>query len=107
MQKRILQIIYGKIVGTDMSIEHATLLLENDGETIVPTSYIYIQPTEGGFELKMKAGIGDMLNGTLILWEAIKDEAQHFSEQDLYDLCQDFDLDYEIFRAQVRGAIDE
>ena len=107
MQIKILLIIYVKIVGTKMSIEHATLLLEDDGEMIAPTSYIYIQPTEGGFELKMKAGIGDLLNGTLILWDAIKDEAQNFSEQELYELCQDFNLDYEIFRAQVRGVSDE
>lgn len=95
-----------------MSIEESHILLEQDGEMYTPTRYIYIQSNinrkgEQEYEIKIDAGIGDLLNAVFLLWEAVKEEAETFSEQDLYELCEDFDLDYNIFRAQMRGYNNE
>lgn len=95
-----------------MSIEEAHILLEQNGEMFTPARYIYIQPSinrkgEQEYEVKIDAGIGDLLNAVFLLWEAVKEESKTFSEQDLYELCEDFDLDYNVFRAQMRGLENE
>lgn len=90
-----------------MSIEESHVMLSQNGELYTPTRYIYIQPSinregEQEYEIKINAGIGDLLNSVFLLWEAIKEESAEFSDQDLYELCQDFDIDYDLFKAQMR-----
>lgn len=95
-----------------MSIENAHILIEQDSKIYNPKRYIYIQPNlnkrgEQEYEVKIDAGIGDLLNAVFLLWEAVKEEATNLSDQELYELCDDFDLDYSTFRAQMRGDTDE
>lgn len=93
-----------------MAIEESHILISNNGELEVPNRYIYIQPSgseELIYEMKLECGIGDLLNATFLLWEAIKEEAQSLSDQDIYELCGDFDLDYSLFKQQVRGDYNE
>ena len=94
-----------------MGIKDSYILVGNNGEVQAPKRYIYIQPSledgELSYELKMDCGIGDLLNATFLLWEAIKEEAQDLSDQEIYELCGDFDLDYSLFKRQMRGDYDE
>ena len=94
-----------------MSIEESHILVSKNGEMHRPARYIYIQPSlnngELSYELKMDCGIGDLLNATFLLWDAIKEEAQDLSDQDIYELCGDFDLDYSLFKRQMRGEYNE
>ena len=85
-----------------MSIEKSHILVETDGKTIMPQRYIFIQAEQESYEIVVDASLGDMLNSIFLLWEAIKNEAKELSEQDLYELCEDFDLEYDVFRRQVR-----
>ena len=86
-----------------MSIEESTLYLEQGGKMTPPENYIFIQRTGEEYELMMSAGIGDLLNSVYLIWEAIKADAAEMSDQDLYDLCGDFNVDYDVFRAQIRS----
>lgn len=93
-----------------MSIEESHIMLSQDGELFTPTNYIYIQPHtnrdgEREYELKIDAGLGDLLNSVFLLWEAIKEESADLSDQDLYELCGDFDLNYDLFKRQMRGDL--
>ena len=77
-----------------------------------PQKYIYIQPSydeQNGleYEIKCHAGIGDLLNSIAIIWEAVKAEAEDLSDQDIYELCDDFDLDYNVFKEQLRRDSNE
>ena len=87
-----------------MSIENAQLLIEKDGKMTPPNRYIYIQAEGDEYEILIEAGLGDLLNGVFLLWAAIKDEAKDLSDQELYELSGDFNIDYDIFRKQVRNA---
>ena len=87
-----------------MSIEKSHILVETDGKTIMPQRYIFIQAEQESYEIVVDASLGDMLNSIFLLWEAIKTEAKELSEQDLYELCEDFDLEYDVFRRQMRDA---
>ena len=54
-----------------MSIEESHIMLSQDGELFTPTNYIYIQPHtnrdgEREYELKIDAGLGDLLNWKLL-----------------------------------------
>ena len=90
-----------------MNIENAQILVSKDGEIEKPTRYIYIQPSveegELHYEVQLDCGIGDLLNATFLLWEAIKEEAEDLSDQEIYELCEDFDLNYDLFKQQMRG----
>ncbi len=91
-----------------MSIEESQVLLNTMGTMEAPQQYIYIQPTimatgEREYELKIHAGIGDILNSIFLLWEALRRESKELSDQDLYDLCKDFDIDFNLFKEQMRG----
>lgn len=93
--------------GGFMSIEDSQIVIETLGKYTYPQKYIYIQPmiNEKGeleYEIKIQAGIGDLLNSTFLLWEAIKSEAAEMSDQDLYEMCEDFDIDFNTFKAQIR-----
>ena len=94
-----------------MSIEDSHVLLSKNGEIERPLRYIYIQPSivknELTYELKLDCGIGDLLNAIFLLWESVKEEAQELSDQDIYELCGDFDLDYNLFRQHVRSDYNE
>ena len=93
-----------------MSIEESHIMLSQDGELFTPTNYIYIQPHtnrdgEREYELKIDAGLCYLLNSVFLLWESIKEESADLSDQDLYELCDDFDLNYDLFKRQMRGDL--
>ena len=86
-----------------MSIEHSNIYIEQDGKMIPPDTYIFIQRTGEEYELLMDAGLGDIMNSIMLLWAAIREQAADLSDQDLYELCEDFEIDYDVFRRQIRS----
>lgn len=88
-----------------MSIENANVFIEDSGKMIPPKRYVFIQAAEDNeqYEIIVDAPIGDMLNFMFLLWEAIKEETTDMSDQDLYELCDIFDLDFDVFKSQMRG----
>ena len=87
-----------------MSIEKSNLFLETDGKMVPPQRYIFIQASDDGeYEVIVDASIGDLMNFMFMVWEAIKKETEDMSDQDVYDLCEVFELDYDTFRQQMRG----
>ena len=87
-----------------MSIEDSNIFLELNGKMIAPQRYVFIQAGENNeYEVIVDASIGDMINFMFMIWNAIKEEMEDMSDQDIYDLCDAFDLDYDTFRLQMRG----
>ena len=86
-----------------MSIENSNIFIEQDGKMISPDTYIFIQRSGEEYELLMDAGLGDIMNSIMLLWTALQEQAVDLSDQDLYELCEDFELDYDVFRRQIRS----
>ena len=87
------------------NIDGAIVYVGKNGELEALDNYVLVrQAPADTYELYVNADIDEMLSAITLIWEAIKEEATSLSDQDLYELTGEYNLDYDTFRKQVRDA---
>lgn len=80
------------------------ILLKQDGKIELLETYILLKGVADGIATYVNASLRELAMATGVMYDLFIKEAMHYSDQDLYQACQDAGLDYDTMRALVAEA---
>ena len=85
-------------------MDNFRVLLSSEGKLKAPQSYILVLPQPDGMQIYSDCTLLDWLQATVCVYDGLIAEAMNYSDQDLYEACKMFDIDYDTIATLVREA---
>ncbi len=86
-----------------MSTEAIPVFIQKEGRYIQVDPYVLMLPhvDEDNSEIYANASLYDLMLAAMMAYDIFLQEAASYSDQDLFDVCKTYDMDYEAIRELV------